>query len=167
MKTILILEDEPALMALFRAVLSGYTILEASTAEEALRVFLEHDRKLDLLIADVVLRVGSGISGIHVALLLREANSNLSILLTSGYPRSLWNDPDGADLKRLGSDSVAILQKPFSPATLLRHVYDSIGPPSGATGAGFGAKLLRFRYNRAAARTADFLRERLQNRPGA
>lgn len=126
MKTILVLEDESALMRLFRSVLDGYTILEARTAEEALQKFIGNGRHLDLLIADVMLPKSSGI---HTALLLREASSELRIVLTSGYPRNMWRDQDAVDLRRLGSDSVVFLQKPFLPTTLLKTVHSCIGPP--------------------------------------
>jgi two-component system, cell cycle sensor histidine kinase and response regulator CckA len=125
-KTILVLEDESAVMRLFRRVLDGYTILEATTAEEARQRFIENGRHLDLLIADVILPKSSGI---HTALLLREASSQLRIVLTSGYPRSMWSDQDAIDLRQLGSDSVVFLQKPFLPTTLLKTVHSCIGRP--------------------------------------
>src|SRR5215468_2904285 len=42
LKTILILEDEPIVMRILRAVLKDYTILQAQSAEEARRLVIEH-----------------------------------------------------------------------------------------------------------------------------
>lgn len=125
MKTILILEDEPVVMALIRRVLSKrYAILESTTAEEALQRFSEHHCAVDLLIADVTLPVSSGI---RVALELRGANQALRIILTSGYPPEMWPDQDAAELNEIPSGSVATLLKPFLPATLQEMVAALIG----------------------------------------
>jgi len=125
-KTILVLEDNPAVMGIFRVILNAHTILEATTVEEALQRFIENDRLLDLMISDVVLAAGSGI---HAALLLRDAVPRLPIVLTSGYPQSMWNDHDVADLRRLGPDSVYLLQKPFSPTELLTTISGLVDKP--------------------------------------
>ncbi len=121
MKTILVLEDEPILLNLLRLILrrSGYTVLEAADAEEALWKFHHNNRFLDLMIADVNLPSSSGI---QVALVLRAELPDLRVILTSGYPATTWNPRDSADLWRLGPDSVRVLQKPFRPMTLLNTV---------------------------------------------
>jgi DNA-binding response OmpR family regulator len=106
-------------MGIFRIILNAFTILEATTIEEALRKFIENDRHVNLMIADVILPVGSGI---HAALVLRSEVPELPIILTSGYPQSMWSDQGITDLLRLGPDSVQIIQKPFLPATLLATI---------------------------------------------
>jgi CheY-like chemotaxis protein len=124
MKTLLVVEDEPALMELLRHMLRQYSLIEAYTAEQALRLFTDHGRRVDLLLADVTLPKGSGI---QVALLLRSEIPDLPVILTSGYPVGAWADRDSADLKRLGSKSVAILQKPFQTQVLPNTVRELIG----------------------------------------
>ncbi len=132
MKTLLLLEDDPFVMMILRLVLEQYSLIEASTAEEALRLFTDGGRKIDLLVADVTLPTSSGI---QVALLLRKRTRTLPVILTSGYPVSAWRDRDSADLKRLGSRSVAILPKPFQGKALSDAVRDLIGTaPSEAAG---------------------------------
>lgn len=128
MKTILILEDERSLLNLLHCVLRrhGYTILEAAGPEEAIRRFNDSGRQIDLLIADVGL---PGVSGVHVALVLRSQVPALSVILTSGYPSSAWNARDTGDLRRLGSDSVGILLKPFASQILLKTIGELIGAP--------------------------------------
>lgn len=121
MKTILILEDEPSLMHLLRRVLGryGYATLEAATPEEAIRQFNRGDRRIDLLIADVCL---PRVSGVQIALLFRGELPGLSVILTSGYPTDTWSVRDSDFLKRLGSEGVSVLLKPFIPKTLLNII---------------------------------------------
>ena len=136
MKTILVLEDEPSLVKLWRhaLTLNGYAIWEAANAEDAIRRFLvDANRQIDLLLAGVTLPVSSGIL---VALLLRAEVPGLRVILTSGSPRTEWETQDTADLDRLGSDSVIVLQKPFKNQTLLNSVRELTEVPSAAAGTG-------------------------------
>jgi CheY-like chemotaxis protein len=126
MKTLLVLEDDPDVMEFLRHMLEQYSLIEASTAEQALRLFNEHDRRVDLLLADVTLPTSSGI---QVALLLRSEIPDLPVILTSGYPVGDWTRPDSADLERLGSSSVAIIQKPFQRQVLLQTIRALTGEP--------------------------------------
>jgi CheY-like chemotaxis protein len=121
LSTILLVEDEPSILALMSVILepSGHTLLKATAVEQALQQFDHAATTIDLVIADVNL---PGTSGIRIALELRSMLPNLRIVLTSGYPPDLWNQNDFLELNRLPSDSMAVLQKPFLPATLLQVV---------------------------------------------
>lgn len=121
MKKLLVLEDEVSVLNLLRQVLQQYDLVEATTAEEALRAFTDHPRQIDLLLTDVTLPTSSGI---QVALLLRSSQHDLPVILMSGYPVGNWDRNDAADLARLGSDSVVILQKPFRSEALTNAVSD-------------------------------------------
>jgi CheY-like chemotaxis protein len=123
MKTLLVLEHEAPVMKLLLHVLRHYTVLKATTAEQALRLFFYHARQIDLLVADATLPTSSGL---YVALLLRAEIPNLPVILTSGYPLS---NRDFADLERLGSTSVVILPKPFQPQVLSEAVRQLVGAP--------------------------------------
>ena len=126
MTTVLVLEDEPVVMRLARNILKRHNVIEAASGEEALLRFIDHDHRIDLLIADVTL---PRVSGIQVALLLRSRIPKLPVILTSGHPVSSWRTRDADDLERLGPDSVTVLQKPF-PAEALRHaVSELLGEP--------------------------------------
>jgi len=127
-KTILVVEDDPSILALIRFVLigDGYSVSEAASAEQAFERFEEHDAQVDLLIADVTLPVGSGI---QVALELRSLLPFLKIIITSGFPKAMWDDQKSKELDDLPYDSVVILQKPFVPATLLESIHQLIGLP--------------------------------------
>ena len=124
MTSILILEDELYLMTFLQSVLERYTVLEASTAEEALRRFMDNKCSVGLRIADVNLATSSGI---QVALLLRQENPALPVILTSGYPVGNWSVRQFFDLEKLGAGSVKILQKPFQAQYLLNCVRELIG----------------------------------------
>jgi CheY-like chemotaxis protein len=136
--TILLLEDDPAILSLMSMILepAGHVLLPASVVEEAYKRFDEVDGGVDLLIADVTLPVTSGI---RVALKLRSALPNLAVILTSGYTPDLWDREDLAELNRLAFASVAILEKPFFPADLLQMVSRFVGChgiPRSGTGKG-------------------------------
>jgi CheY-like chemotaxis protein len=60
-KTILLLEDESDVMEFLGHMLKEYSVIEAPTAEHALRLFTQHGRHVDLLVADVTLPKSSGI----------------------------------------------------------------------------------------------------------
>jgi CheY-like chemotaxis protein len=126
-QTILILEDDPAVMRFFRTILNAYTLLEAANVQEALQNFCAHRGAIGLMIADIILPVGSGID---VALAVRHEIPELPIILTSGYPESIWSESDLRNLNLIGPDFVRILQKPFSPAKLVSLVSDLIQKPS-------------------------------------
>jgi CheY-like chemotaxis protein len=118
MKTILVLDDEDTLKIPLCRLLerNGYRTLEAGDAEEAVRQFHDNGLKIDLLIADVSLAIGSGV---QVAVTLREDFPDLGVILATGYPSHMWRARDYALLGRLGPEGVSILQKPFASQTLL------------------------------------------------
>ena len=123
--TLLPLENESYVLKFLRDTLrKEYAVIESTSAEQALRVFTTQDRRIDLLVADLSLPTSSGI---QVALVLHSEIPHLPVILTSGYPVSGWGDPDYADLERLGSNSVAILQKPFQTQELLDTVRKLLG----------------------------------------
>ena len=127
METVLLLDDESTLLKLLGSVLSRqYNVIKVGTAEQAVGSFIEHHRQVDLLVADLSLAKSSGIL---VALLLRSVIPGLPIILTSGYPVNSWSQRDSADLDRLGSNSVVILQKPFSSQALLKTIRALMGGP--------------------------------------
>jgi CheY-like chemotaxis protein len=132
MKMLLVLEDESSLMKLMRHMLKPYRLIEATNADEALMLFIDHDHQVDLLIADVS---SPRMSGIQVASLLRTKLPGLPVILTSGSPVSSWSVRDTADLGRLGSRLVTILEKPIQPQALLSAVRELTAESSESAGA--------------------------------
>jgi DNA-binding response OmpR family regulator len=125
MKTLLVLEDDPDVMGFLRLMLEPYRVIEACSAEEAIRLFNAHARQVDLLVADLTLPKSSGV---RVAVNLRSKVPNLPVILTSGYPVGAWSDRDSADRERLGSRSITILQKPFQAQELSSAVRELLAP---------------------------------------
>jgi PAS domain S-box-containing protein len=121
-ETILLVEDEPALRAMAKEVLSrhGYSVLEASNAAEALRVADEKGCRIDLLLTDVVM---PGMNGRELALRLAERCPGIKVLFVSGYT-------DSAVMRNgLLHESAAFLEKPFAPGTLLRQIRQLLDAP--------------------------------------
>src|SRR5260370_39907260 len=103
-------------------------ILEAVTAAEALRLFCDSDHHVDLLITVLTLAKGSGT---QVALQLRLTVPILpAVILASCCGPTYWTDQESAALRKLGTASVKILEKPFFPSILLRNVHELIGAPN-------------------------------------
>ncbi len=115
-ETVLVVEDEDVVRALARRVLSqaGYTVLEASSGDEALAVCASHDGPIDLVLTDVVM---PGLSGADVVAEATRLRPDARCLVMSGYP-------DDAVLGRGIPDGTELLPKPFAPATLVRRVRD-------------------------------------------
>lgn len=128
MSTILVVENEPSILRLLSVILesSGHLVLKASDFEEAFQRFDETDASMDLVIAAVNL---PGTSGIRTALELRALLPNLGIVLISTHTPDMWNPQDVAKLNELPSESVAVLQKPFLPATLLQTASRFVSVP--------------------------------------
>jgi len=120
-ETVLVVEDEPALLDLTTRSLKalGYRVLAAATPAEAIALVAGRTGPLDMLVTDVVL---PGMNGRSLAERLIANVPNLKFLLVSGYP-------DGVT----GSGSVLdahlyFLQKPFTPNALaakVREVLDA------------------------------------------
>ena len=110
----------------------GYIVLESSNAEDAIARFQDARGQIDLLVADVILPSSTGI---QVAMVFRVEVPSLRVILTSGYPQRDWNGRDSADLERLGSHSLKILQKPFMPQALLNCIQELNEMPLAAAGA--------------------------------
>ena len=118
MKNILVLEDDPANLQVFAALLwsKGHDVIEASTSREALEAARRKER-LDLLVSDVALK-GDQMSGTEVATTLLDSYGNMPVVFVTGTPWDLWGEADRESLRALRSRGrIAILEKPFMPAT--------------------------------------------------
>ena len=124
MSVILLLEDDPVVMVYMRRILKQYPLIEATSAEEALRLFNECGRQIDLLVANLTLPASSGI---EVALALRLELPILPVIVTRGFPAGIWSRRNSADLGRLGSDFIAIIEKPIQAQVFLNTVRRMLG----------------------------------------
>ena len=114
-ETILLVEDEAAVRGLTLRCLqaSGYTVLQAASAEEALPIAAAHAGRLDLLLTDVIM---PGASGPELARRLLEKRPGTRVLYVSGYTDASMASPGALD------DGAYFLQKPFTPESLARKV---------------------------------------------
>jgi nitrogen fixation/metabolism regulation signal transduction histidine kinase/ActR/RegA family two-component response regulator len=127
-ETILLVEDEKILREMARDLLMdyGYQILEASTGREALEVWRQSAREIDLVLTDMVMP--EGISGVDLAERLLADRPNLKIIFTSGYSSTEL----GAEL--LARSQVRFLQKPYTHLTLAKLVRDCLDINGAADG---------------------------------
>jgi CheY-like chemotaxis protein len=120
--TILLVEDEAPVRRLGRRVLesSGYVVLEAASGEEGLRIAIDHDGALDLVLTDVVM---PGLSGAEMVRRLQRYRSDFATMYCSGY-----TDEAVARHGVLTPDK-NFLQKPFTPEHLLAAVRRVLSSP--------------------------------------
>jgi CheY-like chemotaxis protein len=114
-ETILLIEDEEAVRALARTALQmyGYTVLDAGSGAEGIRIVEGYFRPIHLLVSDVVM---PGMSGREVAEAIRARIPGLKVLFASGYT------DDAVVRHGIVEATDAFLQKPFTPLTLARKV---------------------------------------------
>lgn len=113
-ETILLVEDEASVRFLAFEILTqyGYHVLTA-LGEEALDVCEAYDGRIHLLLTDVVM---PGISGPELAAVIMKQRSDLRVLFMTGYT------DDVMLLHGVETDEIALLQKPFTPSSLVQKV---------------------------------------------
>jgi PAS domain S-box-containing protein len=107
--TVLLVEDNASLRLLARHMLeeAGYTVLAASSGDDALSEAEKHDASIEVLVTDVVM---PGMRGPELAARLTAARPQMRVLFISGYSEDL-EYPAGA-----------FLAKPFKREALIQAV---------------------------------------------
>ena len=105
--TILLVDDEEMVLGVGVKMLEnlGYTVFEAKGGREAVEVYNENKDEVDMVILDMIM---PDMGGGEVYDRIKEINSNVKVLLSSGY--SL--DGQASEILRRGCD--AFIQKPFT-----------------------------------------------------
>lgn len=121
-ETILLVEDEPAILRMTRMMLErkGYSVLEAATPAEAINTANVHAGKIHLLMTDVVM---PEMNGGDLAETISAIYPEIKILFMSGYTANVIAHKGVLD------DGVAFMQKPFSINELaekIREVLDAL-----------------------------------------
>ena len=98
----------------------GYTVVEASSGADALKIVDKLPKPIDLVISDVVM---PGMSGRQFAEALRAGRPAFRLLFISGYT------DDAVVRHGIVKAEEAFLQKPFSPNTLARKVREVLDSP--------------------------------------
>ncbi|MEI8207356.1 MAG: PAS domain S-box protein, partial [Kiritimatiellales bacterium] len=116
-ETILLADDEEALLNLEAHVLSGagYTVLTAKDGKEAVRVFEEHADEIDLVIMDVVMPLKGGKEAMDEILKKHPA---MRYFFVSGY------SPNAGHAGFVKEKGLHFLSKPYQNKALLQKIRD-------------------------------------------
>jgi CheY-like chemotaxis protein len=119
-ETLLVVEDQDDVRRMALAILkaSGYCLLEAGNAEQALGLSATYTGKIDLLLTDVIM---PGLNGRQLADRLVEERPGLKVLYTSGYTA------DVIALQGSLEPGMEYLPKPFGAAQLSAKVRQVLG----------------------------------------
>ena len=118
-ETILLVEDEPAILELAATILErqGYTVLAAPTPAEAIHLATRHPGPIHLLLTDMIM---PGMNGRDLAKNLLAGNPHLKSLFMSGYTAGAIGHHGVLDA------DVSFIQKPFSINDLAAKVRETL-----------------------------------------
>jgi nitrogen-specific signal transduction histidine kinase/CheY-like chemotaxis protein len=118
--TVLLVDDEDMILDVGQKILKamGYKVLLARGGKEAVEVYGKHKEEIDLVVLDMIM---PDMSGGEVYDVMKESNSNVKVLLSSGY------SIDGQASEILDRGCNGFIQKPFSMNDLsgkIREILD-------------------------------------------
>jgi two-component system cell cycle sensor histidine kinase/response regulator CckA len=118
-ETILVVEDENNLRKITAMLLqeSGYRVVEAKDAGEAMKIVGASDPEIHLILTDVVM---PGKGGVELVKEARVGHPHLPALFMSGYTS------DVVALREALTHESSFLEKPFTKKALLTKVYASL-----------------------------------------
>ena len=124
-ETVLLVEDEPAVRGIARVILErlGYSVLAASTPNEAIRLAETHVGEINLLITDVVM---PEMNGRDLERRISALRPKLRCLYMSGYTADVIGHHGVLET------GVHFIQKPFSMVTLAAKAREALGAAGGA-----------------------------------
>jgi two-component system cell cycle sensor histidine kinase/response regulator CckA len=107
----MVVDDDNAIRELVTAIMSGigHDIIQANNGQEALDIFNEKNKIINLIIMDITMPI---MNGINAAIAMREVNPDAKIILTSGY------SDNAAEV----ANPNAFLAKPFDSKALCEIV---------------------------------------------
>ncbi|HOK46222.1 MAG TPA: response regulator [Bryobacteraceae bacterium] len=118
--TVLCVDDDPLVLGVTRLALGrrGYHVLTATTGAEALSMLRQAGEEIALVLLDWRLE---DLDGEDVLLSIKQISSRVKVLVTSG------DGSPAALLTESGGPAAGFLEKPYSPAQLLRSVQRVLG----------------------------------------
>ena len=119
-KTILLVEDEPAILTMTTLMLEtlGYNVIAAGTPGEAIHLARDHKGSIDLLITDVIM---PEMNGRDLARNLLSLYPGLKCLFMSGYTADVIADHGVLE------HGVLFIQKPFERQDLAARLVEALG----------------------------------------
>lgn len=114
-ETILLIDDEDQILTIGAAHLSsaGYSVLQASSGEQAIKLFKKDYKSIDLVILDLSM---PGMGGSKCLEEMLSVAPEARVIISSGYAR------DGALQGSLSQKTAGLLPKPFSRTEMLGAV---------------------------------------------
>jgi DNA-binding NtrC family response regulator len=120
-RTILLVEDEPFVRDATGSILerAGFAALPAQDASEAITIYEQCRRRIDLVMTDIVL---PGRTGLQLGQDLRQRSPELLVLLTSGYGNAEYHT-EAPELRTY------FLAKPYSRRSLVEKIEEILDAP--------------------------------------
>jgi PAS domain S-box-containing protein len=114
-ETLLFAEDDPAVRGIVKNLLEefGYTVIDAIDGEDAVKKFAAHQDAIRLVVLDVIMPRMNGKEAYET---IKGIRSDVKTVFMSGYASDVLQS------KFILEDGLHFLQKPVSPATLLRKI---------------------------------------------
>ncbi len=121
METILLAEDEEAIRTAERVILQehNYRVIEAVDGQDAIDQFMKNKQTIRLCIIDAVMPRKNGREAIDD---IRKVNSDINIILTSGYSAEVISD------RGILKEGLEFLPKPLLPDNLLKTIKRVLNP---------------------------------------
>lgn len=112
METILVAEDDTAVMGLLKGLLekNGYNVITATNGEEAVRKFIDHRDSIRLILLDVIMPRKNGKEVYDEIIGIR---SDIKAIFMSGYTNDI------IDWKGALQEDINLISKPVRPDDLL------------------------------------------------
>jgi len=112
-------DDEKMVLEVSKELLEflGYRVYAAGSGQEAIAVYMEKQKEIDLVLLDMIL---PGISGGEVFDRLREINPGIKVLLSSGY------SIEGQAQEIMDRGCNGFIQKPFQLENLSQKVREML-----------------------------------------
>lgn len=111
-ETVLIVDDEPAILEMYKYLLSfhGFKLFSANDGVEALNLFYKYENKINTVITDINM---PNMNGITLVRLIKKRNKNIKIIGVTGNSENINN---------ISSERLFdfILEKPFNTTSLYK-----------------------------------------------
>ena len=116
---LLVVDDHPGVLGMLTRMLArlGYSVLQASDGEEALRVIEANSSAIDLVVSDVVM---PGMQGTKLAAVIEDRWPSIKVMLMTGYA------PDSVPALQALKRRPKVLSKPISPRDLAEAIREVI-----------------------------------------
>lgn len=118
---VLLVDDEPALLDIGARILgrAGYDVMTAENGEEALKIFKQHNQKIDAVVLDVNM---PGMGGHKCLAIMKQIDPNARVVIASGYA----SESHLQDI--MGQGVNAYVDKPFRKNELLGVLQAVLNP---------------------------------------